>query len=159
MLPCGAESPYRGGDDNSGSARSTDATWVPSEIWGAESIPLSLWFFFASSYLLSAVLTFSCVRECSWKKAEYVTMEWEVIGCHQFPTWHWDHSLNTTGTCENHTNSTWLLHALIRCPSGRFPPKVVKPEHVILRQLRPLCDSANSQLMNSSLPAVCAHLH
>lgn len=33
-LPCGAESPRRGGDDNSdnGSARSTDATRVPSEI-------------------------------------------------------------------------------------------------------------------------------
>lgn len=43
-LPRGAESPYRGGDDNSdnGSARSTDATRVPSEIWEAESIPLSL---------------------------------------------------------------------------------------------------------------------
>lgn len=43
-LPCGAESPCRGRDDNSdnGSTSSTDATRSPPEIWEAESTPLSL---------------------------------------------------------------------------------------------------------------------
>lgn len=110
-LPCGAESPLSGGgDDNSdnGSARSTDATRVPSETWEAKSIPPSLPLF--------AVHSSSRVRACSWK-TENVTMEWELMGCRQFPAWRWDHSLKAAGVWDE-TDSVTLLHALVW---GRFP--------------------------------------
>lgn len=62
---------------------------------------------FASSCLLSAVLSSSMSESVHEKsqpaawKTEYVTMEWELIGCHQFPMWHWDFSLNAAGTWDS----------------------------------------------------------
>lgn len=60
------------------------------------------------------------------------------------------------------TNSVWILRALIRF-LRQFPLKIdamnTRSEMGSGEQFLPACDSANSQLENSSLPAVCAHLH
>ena len=79
-LLCNAESPCRGGDDNSdnGSACSTDPPWVPSEIWEAESIPLSPWFsLFLPLFALCCSFLFPC-QTVLMERTEYVTMEWEL---------------------------------------------------------------------------------
>lgn len=170
-LPCGAVSPCRGGDDNSdnGSTRSTDATQVPSEIWEAESNPVSLWFSLCLAVFALRCSLFFHVRKCSepaaaWREriCIHTTMKWDLIGCHQLPMWHWDHSRNAAGTCgaENYCASTWLVHVLIRCQISCFPnnrwPLNSRLEMV---QLLSFSDSAKSQLVNSLLPAVCSHRH
>ncbi len=111
--------PYRDSNDNSdnGSARWTDATQVPSEIWEAESILLSLWFSLCLFlFALCCSPFFPCQREfmtkgsSSIKKTEYVTVERELIGCQQFPAWYCDHSLHAAGTWDR-ANSMWFFQA------------------------------------------------
>lgn len=162
-LPCGAESPYRGGDDNSdnGSTCWADARRVPyGKLNQSHCLSDSL---VAFSCLLLAVLSSSHVRAGSWIKpaaawkTEHGATERELLGCHRFPV--------CTGTIrltlrvaymrwgENHTFSTWLLHF------HAAPKRIPQIESVILGQLFPSCDSANSQLVDSSLPAVHSHRH